>query len=152
MRQAFSRDRRTAAGKLQESRQVQTRKFVNTKYVYEYLVLHLLSVGLRVVVTKFFYMLFLQFSIKWILKREVLFRRLYFTSMTESTAKYNLCKNTYSHKNGNVSNLRKHLKTKHPTIVLDELKVKKLPFEETKMLQGNSNEIAFCFILQLTYI
>ncbi|CAH1991251.1 unnamed protein product [Acanthoscelides obtectus] len=56
-------------------------------------------------------------------KRSVIW--MHFTNISEANAKSNLCKNIYSHKNGNISNLRKHLKTKHPTLSLEGERAKR---------------------------
>ena len=53
---------------------------------------------------------------------------LYFSVISDVNAKCNLCNNHYSYKGGNVSNLRKHLKTKHLSILLEE------PSEKTKKI------------------
>lgn len=45
---------------------------------------------------------------------------LYFSFITDDTAQCDICHNTYSHKAGTTSNLRKHLKAKHPTIEIGE--------------------------------
>ncbi|CAH1973491.1 unnamed protein product [Acanthoscelides obtectus] len=50
---------------------------------------------------------------------------MHFTNISEANAKSNLCKNIYSHKNGNIGNLRKHLKTKHPTLSLEGERAKR---------------------------
>ncbi|CAH2004502.1 unnamed protein product [Acanthoscelides obtectus] len=50
---------------------------------------------------------------------------MHFTNISEANAKSNLCKNIYSHKSGNISNLRKHLKTKHPTFSLEGERAKR---------------------------
>ncbi|CAH1973986.1 unnamed protein product [Acanthoscelides obtectus] len=56
-------------------------------------------------------------------KRSVIW--MHFTNISEANAKSNLCKSIYSHKNGNISNLRKHLKTKHPTLSLEGERAKR---------------------------
>ncbi|CAH2016023.1 unnamed protein product [Acanthoscelides obtectus] len=56
-------------------------------------------------------------------KRSVIW--MHFTNISEANAKSNLCKNIYSHKSGNISNLRKHLKTKHPTLSLEGERAKR---------------------------
>ncbi|CAH1967811.1 unnamed protein product [Acanthoscelides obtectus] len=56
-------------------------------------------------------------------KRSVIW--MHFTNISEANAKSNLCKHIYSHKNGNISNLRKHLKTKHPTLSLEGERAKR---------------------------
>ncbi|CAH1992625.1 unnamed protein product [Acanthoscelides obtectus] len=56
-------------------------------------------------------------------KRSVIW--MHFTNISEANAKSNLCKNIYSHKNGNISNLRKHLKTKYPTLSLEGERAKR---------------------------
>ncbi|CAH1958552.1 unnamed protein product [Acanthoscelides obtectus] len=56
-------------------------------------------------------------------KRSVIW--MHFTNISEANAKSNLCKNIYSHKNGNISNLRKHLKTKLPILSLEGERAKR---------------------------
>ncbi|CAH2003259.1 unnamed protein product [Acanthoscelides obtectus] len=56
-------------------------------------------------------------------KRSVIW--MHFTKISEANAKSDLWKNIYSHKNGNISNLRKHLKTKHPTLSLEGERAKR---------------------------
>lgn len=46
---------------------------------------------------------------------------LHFTEIiTGQKAKCNICRNANSFKGGTTGNLRKHLRIKHPTVVLDE--------------------------------
>lgn len=47
---------------------------------------------------------------------------LHFGIISNEKAKCNLCKNMYSYKNGSMSNSRKHMKNKPPTMILDETK------------------------------
>lgn len=44
---------------------------------------------------------------------------IYFSSVANEKAKCNLCKNIYSFR-GSVTNLRKHIKSKHPTMMVDD--------------------------------
>lgn len=50
---------------------------------------------------------------------------LHFTPVSDVKAKCNLCKTIYSYRGGSVSNLRKHLKTKHGSVLIDEPATKK---------------------------
>lgn len=50
---------------------------------------------------------------------------LHFGTISQEKAKCNICKNIYSYKNGSVTNLRKHLKNKHPTMILDETRARR---------------------------
>lgn len=56
---------------------------------------------------------------------------LYFNVVSEGQAKCTsrctLCKNIYSFKGGTTSNLKKHIKTRHPTVEIDEATTAKLP-------------------------
>lgn len=45
---------------------------------------------------------------------------LHFGTISNEKAKRNICKNIYSYKNGSVTNLRNHLKNKHPTMMKQE--------------------------------
>lgn len=45
---------------------------------------------------------------------------LHFSAVSTDKAKCNLCNTIYSYKGGTTGNLKKHLKAKHPTIVLEE--------------------------------
>ncbi|CAG9840708.1 unnamed protein product [Diabrotica balteata] len=46
---------------------------------------------------------------------------LHFTSVNEEKAKCNICSNIYSHKSGITSNLRKHMKTKQPLVIVEDI-------------------------------
>lgn len=84
-------------------------------------------------------------------KRSVIW--LYFSILSDAKAKCNLCRSIYSHKNGNITNLRKHLKTRHPTLMLDEPKEKILPVEvapQNITLPGMF--LVCCFILNVNII
>ncbi|CAH2014327.1 unnamed protein product [Acanthoscelides obtectus] len=72
-------------------------------------------------------------------KRSVIW--MHFTNISEANAKSNLCKNIYSHKNGNISNLRKHLKTKHPTLSLEGERAKRR-VEDENMTRCKKNFVS----------
>lgn len=57
---------------------------------------------------------------------------LHFSEEPGSKAKCNICRNTYSYKGGAIGNLRKHLKTKHPTLIIDETAEKRQKESEGK--------------------
>nr|CAI5850151.1 unnamed protein product [Callosobruchus analis] len=44
---------------------------------------------------------------------------MHFTPETNEKAKCNICHIVYSHKSGTTSNLRKHMRIKHPTIEIE---------------------------------
>lgn len=53
----------------------------------------------------------------------------HFSELGGEKAKCNLCQNVYSYKGGTTGNLRKHLRTKHPTLVIEETVVEKRQWE-----------------------
>lgn len=50
---------------------------------------------------------------------------LHYSELGEEKAKCNIYQNVYSYKGGTTGNLRKHLRIKHPTLILEESVVEK---------------------------
>ncbi|CAG9828575.1 unnamed protein product [Diabrotica balteata] len=60
---------------------------------------------------------------------------LHFTSVNEEKVKCNICSTIYSHKSGTTSNLRKHMKTKNPLVIVEDLNFQKDVTEKRKRVK-----------------
>lgn len=59
---------------------------------------------------------------------------IHFSIISNEKAKCHICKNIYSYKGGSLSNLKKHLKNKHPTLTIE------LEEPAEKILKGASSK------------
>lgn len=67
----------------------------------------------------------------------------YFTITTKDKAKCTLCNTVYSYKGGTTSNLKKHLSSKHPTIIVNAPRSR---ITMSSAQQATSNEDKYLFL------